>query len=108
MGESEGPRQEMACVDDHAGYSLKRLRQVDIFPWIPARYALAILSSLGFFNVYALRVNLSVAIVQMDNGTAQHYRHAARVSFGRYREGMPHSLINTKAMYIATCMCSYY
>ncbi|XP_065191709.1 sialin-like [Sycon ciliatum] len=34
-------------------------------PYMPARYMLAILSFLGFANVYALRVNLSVAIVAM-------------------------------------------
>lgn len=57
-----------------------RVRGVNAFPWVSARYALAILSFLGFFNVYALRVNLSVAIVQMDNKTAQRYPNAAQVS----------------------------
>lgn len=33
--------------------------------YFPARYVLAILSFAGFANVYALRVNLSVAIVAM-------------------------------------------
>ena len=74
--ESDG---KLTSIND-AGTSFQRLRRVDIFPWIPARYSLAILSFLGFFNVYALRVNLSVAIVQMDNSTAQNYRHSARVS----------------------------
>lgn len=32
---------------------------------LPKRYLLAILSFLGFLNVYALRVNLSVALVAM-------------------------------------------
>ena len=32
---------------------------------VPARYVLAVLSFLGFANVYALRVNLSMAIVAM-------------------------------------------
>ena len=37
-------------------------------PWIPARYVMTMLGFLGFFNLYALRVNLSVAIVAMvDN-----------------------------------------
>ena len=69
---NDGRRSELSAV--------QRVCQADMCPWIPARYSLAILSFLGFFNVYALRVNLSVAIVQMDNSTAQHYRHAARVS----------------------------
>ena len=37
--------------------------------YIPARYVLAFLSFLGFANVYALRVNLSVAIVGMVKKT---------------------------------------
>ncbi|KFM63424.1 Sialin, partial [Stegodyphus mimosarum] len=37
---------------------------------IPARYVLTILGFLGFCNVYALRVNLSVALVAMINMTA--------------------------------------
>lgn len=35
-----------------------------------ARYVLALLGFLGFANVYAMRVNLSVAIVAMVNNTA--------------------------------------
>ena len=34
------------------------------------RYVMALLAFFGFLNVYALRVNLSVAIVQMDADTA--------------------------------------
>ena len=34
---------------------------------MPKRYMLAILSFFGFFNVYCLRVNLSVALVAMTN-----------------------------------------
>ncbi|KAG1655420.1 Sialin [Nymphon striatum] len=49
---------------------------------IPKRYILAIMSFLGFFNVYALRVNLSIAIVAMvsntttvlDNGTIVYHQ----------------------------------
>lgn len=33
--------------------------------YIPKRYILAVMALLGFANVYALRVNLSVAIVTM-------------------------------------------
>ncbi|KAF8787065.1 sialin-like [Argiope bruennichi] len=39
------------------------------FSNIPARYVLTILGFLGFCNVYALRVNLSVALVAMVNVT---------------------------------------
>lgn len=53
--------------------------RTDIFPCIPARYVLAVVSSLGFVNVFALRVNLSVAIVQMDVTTATLTNHSARV-----------------------------
>ena len=35
--------------------------------WLPARYVLTLMGFLGFCNVYALRVNLSMAIVQMVN-----------------------------------------
>ena len=71
--EAIGPRQERRRS------SLYRLRRIDACPWIPARYVLAILSFLGFFNVYALRVNLSVAIVEMDNSTATLHHGSARV-----------------------------
>lgn len=37
---------------------------------LPSRYALSLLLFWGFFLLYALRVNLSVAIVAMVNGTA--------------------------------------
>ena len=42
----------------------------DFAPCIPARYVLAVMSSLGFANIFLLRVNLSVALVQMDRNTA--------------------------------------
>ena len=38
-----------------------KLWHKDWFPWIPARYVLALMSFLGILNVYALRVNLSMA-----------------------------------------------
>lgn len=53
--------------------------RTDCFPCVPARYVLAIASCLGFVNVYALRVNLSVAIVQMDGSTGAN-RSSTRVS----------------------------
>ena len=42
----------------------------DYFPCIPARYVLSVMGSLGFLIVYALRVNMSVALVAMVNETA--------------------------------------
>lgn len=33
--------------------------------WKKRRYVVAVLALLGFFNVYSLRVNLSIAIVAM-------------------------------------------
>ncbi|XP_049591389.1 sialin [Syngnathus scovelli] len=45
-----------------------------------ARYGLALLSCFGFFVVYALRVNLSVAMVDMLNSTRQaHPNHSSSV-----------------------------
>ena len=57
----------------------RRIWRKDLCPFVPARYALAIMSFLGFVNVYALRVNLSMAIVEMDNDTVT-VRHGAKVS----------------------------
>lgn len=46
------------------------------------RYVMALLAFTGFVNVYALRVNLSVAIVQMDADTATpRNNNTAKVSF---------------------------
>ncbi|XP_034940999.1 vesicular glutamate transporter 2.2-like [Chelonus insularis] len=39
--------------------------------WKKRRYVVALLSFLGFFSSYILRVNLSIAIVNMTNGTAE-------------------------------------
>lgn len=36
---------------------------------IPYRYIVTLLTFAGFFNVYAMRVNLSVALVAMVNST---------------------------------------
>ena len=42
----------------------------DYFPCIPARYVLSVMGCIGFLIVYALRVNMSVALVAMVNETA--------------------------------------
>ena len=49
---------------------LLRLWHVDWCPWIPARYVLALMTFLGFVNVYVLRVNLSMALVVMINDSS--------------------------------------
>lgn len=54
---------------------IPRCWYIDCFPCIKARYVLSVMTFLGFCNVYALRVNLSVAIVQM---TAKHPHHNQR------------------------------
>uniref|UniRef100_A0A669EB74 Sialin n=1 Tax=Oreochromis niloticus TaxID=8128 RepID=A0A669EB74_ORENI len=49
-----------------------------------SRYTLALLSSYGFFVVYSLRVNLSVAMVDMLNNTHQsNHNHSGTVCPGR-------------------------
>ena len=53
----------------------------DYCPCIPARYVLALMTCLGLTVVYGLRVNLSVAIVQMDNDTATVYNGSAKVTY---------------------------
>ena len=74
----------------------KPVWRTDCFPCVPARYVLAIASCLGFVNVYALRVNLSVAIVQMD-GSAGANRSSTRVSETKptsdYCEAMNHDCL---------------
>ncbi len=60
------------------------LMRVDCFPCIPARYMIAVVGCLGFVNVYALRVNLSVAVVQMDASTATVHNGSARVKANSY------------------------
>ena len=76
--------------------------RTDCFPCVPARYVLAIASCLGFVNVYALRVNLSVAIVQMDGSAALTpgaNRSSTRVSEGHhYCEAMNQIIIIAVAL----------
>ena len=56
-----------------------RIWHTDWCPWIPARYVLAVMSFLGFVNVYALRVNLSMALVVMVNNTEDAHLNNVRI-----------------------------
>ena len=49
---------------------------------VPKRYVFLLLGFLGFLNLYTLRLNLSVAVVQMDADTASLRNGSARVSNG--------------------------
>ena len=49
--------------------SPERFRRESEGCYLPCRYTLAILSSSGFFVLFLMRVNLSVAIVAMVNST---------------------------------------
>ena len=48
---------------------LTKLWRTNCCPWIKCRVVVTIMAFLGFCNVYALRVNLSLAIVIMVNDT---------------------------------------
>ncbi|XP_064480573.1 sialin-like isoform X2 [Ornithodoros turicata] len=57
----------------------KRRSWKDVVDGIQTRHVLALLGFLGFVNVYALRVNLSVALVAMVNHTAIKSNSSARL-----------------------------
>ena len=52
----------------------------DYFPCFPARYIFSIMGCFGFLIVYALRVNMSVALVAMVNESASSERPDKRGS----------------------------
>ena len=89
LGQGSGGRAQFACdlvrytaMDEKKALMIqsRSCQRKNYCPCIPARYVLAAMSSLGFAIVYALRVNLSVAIVQMDNDTATVHAGSAKVS----------------------------
>lgn len=43
--------------------------------WRKRRYIVVLMAFLGFFNVYSLRVNLSVGIVAMTENRTVHYEN---------------------------------
>lgn len=49
--------------------------------YVPKRYCLAVLAFFGMFNIYALRVNMSVAIVAMVNNKTDYVRDRAGRDF---------------------------
>ena len=53
---------------------------LDVFPIVPARVVLCLMMFLGSFVLYALRVNLSVAIVAMTNATSDRSKEVANAS----------------------------
>ena len=71
-------------------------------PCIPARYSLAVLSFLGFMNTFALRINLSVAIVEMVNSTAVAHRAPVRVRLEHVL--LKHIITRSLSFSIGSCM----
>ena len=57
---------------------LARLWRHDFCPFIPARYTLVLVGFLGFFILYALRVNLFIAIVAMVDDSGGNSSHRVR------------------------------
>lgn len=68
---------------DHSKYTCKN--------GIPARFVLAVIAFFGFVNVYALRVNLSVAIVSMTNLTENQQSNNSECPVGNTTSGKAHT-----------------
>ena len=54
-------------------------------PLVPKRYMVTFLAMFGFFNAYALRVNLSVAIVAMVQNVTKH-GHGLETEVRKYND----------------------
>ena len=78
----EQPLMQAATEDfgKRRSWRLHRTWHYDCVPCMPARYVVVALCSLGLANMFLLRVNLSVAIVQMDRSTVTLTNQSARVS----------------------------
>ena len=74
MGEEECHPLLLPSSETHSKGScssfFQRLWRKDLAPSVPARVVLALMGFIGFVNVYALRINLSMAIVVMVNNSA--------------------------------------
>lgn len=88
-----------------------RIWHTDWCPWIPARYVLAVMSFLGFVNVYALRVNLSMALVVMVNNTKDAHLNNVRIIGYLYMcscmQFMNHVLDSVLCLHVFLCCKSY-
>ena len=78
-----GMDDEITTLVSHQQPGSRGCLRRDYCPCIPARYVLALMTCFGLTVVYGLRVNLSVAIVQMDNDTATvPHSGSAMVTYG--------------------------
>ncbi|XP_073531667.1 sialin isoform X1 [Phyllobates terribilis] len=68
--DSDEDRSPLLGEEDEATGSIQRSPPARVPACCSARYNLAVLALLGFFMLYALRVNLSVALVDMVNSTS--------------------------------------
>ncbi|XP_057302082.1 sialin-like [Hydractinia symbiolongicarpus] len=73
QGSSDSNDNDMYSYDEES--PRKQPRDLCCCSCLPKRYLVAILSFFGFVNVYALRVNLSVALVAMVSNTTGHYEN---------------------------------
>nr|CAB3266122.1 sialin [Phallusia mammillata] len=81
MDEDENPI--LPSNNDSFGKELKSNESFEKLPpgvgkWFSTRFCIAYLGFFGFMNVYALRVNLSVAILSMVNASYQVVNHTAK------------------------------
>lgn len=60
----------LSSSKEHSRSLLRKIWHTDWCPWLPARYVIALMTFLGIVNVYALRVNLSMALVVMVNDSS--------------------------------------
>ncbi|XP_040284583.1 sialin isoform X1 [Bufo bufo] len=78
--DSEEDRSPLLGEDDVVQGSIQRSPPARVPVCCSARYNLAVMALLGFFMLYALRVNLSVSLVDMVNSTSsEHVNRSANV-----------------------------
>ena len=69
---------------------------------IPQRYVFAIMGHFGLFIVYALRVNISVAMVAMVNSTHSHKSSHPECNKSKNITGQPN--VSKYSLCIYTCI----